>query len=139
MYILFHSYKKFIIIYFVVAHYSSIWRCRFKERNVVMQIFSRFLGCFWKLCKIFFNRRNYVDKRHKSASNDHDGLECISSLHDEYVIVPVDKASNNIVLVWKALSLNYHRIGHSNNAGSATYKRTTFDNDETTISPSCFL
>ena len=55
------------------------------------------------------------------------------SFHDKYVIVPADKASNNIVFVCKAHYINclIKELGiDSNNSGNPTYKRTTFDKDE---------
>ena len=54
------------------------------------------------------------------------------SFHDKYVIVPADKASNNIVFVCKAHYINclIKELGiDSNNSGNPTYKRTTFDKD----------
>jgi hypothetical protein len=33
---------------------------------------------------------------------DQEAVKCLSSLHDKYVIVPADKASNNIVFLCKS-------------------------------------
>ena len=58
---------------------------------------------------------------------------CLSSLHDKYVIVPVEKAANNIVLVCKS---NYFEclikeLGiDSNTSSNTTCKPTSFDKDE---------
>jgi hypothetical protein len=49
--------------------------------------------------------KNCVNSRPKSVFKDQEAVKCLSSLHDKYVIVPVDKASNNIVFVCK--SYNY--------------------------------
>jgi hypothetical protein len=38
----------------------------------------------------------------KSVFKDQEAVKCISSLHDKYVIIPADKASNNIVFVCKS-------------------------------------
>jgi hypothetical protein len=45
---------------------------------------------------------NCVNSRPKSVFKDQDAVKCLSSLHDKYDIVPVDKASNNIVFVCKS-------------------------------------
>ena len=37
-----------------------------------------------------------------SVFKDQEAVKCLSSLHDKYVIVPADKASNNIVFVCKS-------------------------------------
>ena len=79
------------------------------------------------------NLKKQVNKRPKSVFNDHDARKCLSSLHEKYVIVPADKASNNIIFVCKAHYLNciIKEFGiDSNTPGNATYKRTTFDKDE---------
>jgi hypothetical protein len=39
-----------------------------------------------------------VNSRPKSVFKEQEAVKCLSSLHDKYVIVPVDKASSNIVL-----------------------------------------
>ena len=76
--------------------------------------------------------RNVLIKDTKCLFNDHKALECLSSLHEKYVIVPADKASNDIVFVCKAHYRNCHWEFDidSNIPGYATYKRTTFDKDE---------
>ena len=55
------------------------------------------------------------------------------TLPDKYVIVPVDKASNNIVFVCKSYYYEclIKEIGINNNtSGNTTYKPTSFDKDE---------
>ena len=57
----------------------------------------------------------------------------LSSLHDKYVFVPADKASNNIVFVCKSYYYEclIKELGINNNtSGNTTYKPTSFDNDE---------
>jgi hypothetical protein len=46
--------------------------------------------------------KNCVNSRPKSIFKDQEAVTCLSSLHDKYVIVPADKASNNIVFVCKS-------------------------------------
>jgi hypothetical protein len=38
----------------------------------------------------------------KMNFKDQEAVKCLSSLHDKYVIIPADKASNNIVFVCKS-------------------------------------
>ena len=60
-------------------------------------------------------------------------VKCLSSLHDKYVIVPADKASNNIVFVCKSYYFEYliKELGiNSNTSSNTTYKPTSFDKDE---------
>ena len=57
----------------------------------------------------------------------------VSSLHDKYVIVPADKASNNIVFVCKSYyfeCLIKELDINSNTSSNTTYKPTSFDKDE---------
>jgi hypothetical protein len=57
----------------------------------------------------------------------------LSSLHDKYVIVPADKASNNIVFVCKSYyfeCLIKELDINSNTSSNTTYKPTSFDKDE---------
>ena len=60
-------------------------------------------------------------------------VKCPSSLHDKYVIVPADKASNNIVFVCKSYYFEclIKELGiNTNTASNTTYKPTSFDKDE---------
>ena len=53
--------------------------------------------------------------------------------HDKYVIVPADKASNNIIFVGKSYYFEclIKELGmNSNTSSNTTYKPTSFDKDE---------
>jgi hypothetical protein len=50
--------------------------------------------------------KNCVNSRPKTVFKDKKAVKCLSSLYYKYVIVPVDKASNNIVFVCKSYSTN---------------------------------
>ena len=57
-----------------------------------------------------------------------EAVKCLSSLHDKYVIVPVDKASNNIVFVGKSYYFEclIKELGiNSNTSSNTTYKSTS--------------
>jgi hypothetical protein len=77
--------------------------------------------------------KNCVNSRPKSVFKDQEAVKCLSSLHDKYVIVPADKASNNIVFVCKSYYFEcpIKELGiHSNTSSNTTYKPTSFDKDE---------
>jgi hypothetical protein len=64
------------------------------------------------------------------------------SLHDKYVIVPADKASNNIVFVCKSYyfeCLIKELVINSNTSSNTTYKPTSFDNNEILANHRSFL
>ena len=64
------------------------------------------------------------------------------TLHDKSVIVPADKASNNIVFVCKSYYYEclIKEIGINNNtSGNTTYKPTSFDKDEILASHRSFM
>jgi hypothetical protein len=77
--------------------------------------------------------KNCVNSRPKSVFKDQEAVKCLSSLHDKYVIVSADKASNNIVFVCKSyyFECRIKELGINNNTSSnTTYKATSFDKDE---------
>ena len=77
--------------------------------------------------------KNCVNSRPKSVFKDQEAVKCLSSLHDIYVIIPADKASNNIVFVCKSYYFEclIKELGiNSNTSRNTTYKPTSFDKDE---------
>ena len=77
--------------------------------------------------------KNCVNSRPMSVFKYQEAVKCLFSLHDKYVIVPADKASNNIVFVCKSYYFEclIKEIGINNNTSSnTTYKPTSFDKDE---------
>ena len=66
----------------------------------------------------------------KSVFKDQEAVKCLSSLHDNYAIVPADKASNNIVFVCKSYYIEclIKELGiNSNTSSNTTYKPTSFE------------
>ena len=58
--------------------------------------------------------------------------KCLTALHDKYVVVPADKASNNIVFV---CTKYYYKcilteLGYGDSANSSAYTPTNFDKAE---------
>jgi hypothetical protein len=67
-----------------------------------------------------------------SAFHKPEVINELNRLHEEYVLVPADKACNNIVFVCKA---HYHQciineLGINSTIGNRTYTATAFSKDE---------
>ena len=45
--------------------------------------------------------KKYIHKRKKQILSKYRHRECLKKLHDKYVLVPVNKASNNVVVICK--------------------------------------
>ena len=77
--------------------------------------------------------RNSRATRYRSVFNDKDVSATLSDIHDTFVVVPADKASNNVVFVCKKYyiqclinELGIAAVGD----GNATYHRTAFSKDD---------
>ena len=65
---------------------------------------------------------------HKSSTfKDPNGANHLSHLHARYVIVPADKAPNNIVCLYKSHTMDcfIKELGIANSLGNSTYTSTT--------------
>ena len=73
-----------------------------------------------------------MDTKPKSVLHDPDVLANLSDLHDKYVVVPADKASNNIVFVCKTYYYNclIKELGFNSTTGNPTYTHTDFTKEE---------
>ena len=72
--------------------------------------------------------KNCVNSQPTSVFKNQEAVKCPSSLHDKYVIVPANKASNNIVFVCKSYYFEclIKELGINNNTSSnTTYKPTS--------------
>jgi hypothetical protein len=67
-----------------------------------------------------------------SAFNKPEVIRELNILHEEYVLVPADKACNNIVFVCKAhyYQCFINELGINSAIGNSTYTPTTFSKDE---------
>ena len=121
--------QNFKIIMDSVEEYARSWS---KREDVSTSTLSEWIKAIRRLLqRRIYMRSRSVDTRPKSAFND-DVTHCLRDLHDKYVIVPADKASNNIVFVCK---LHYYRclineLGLGETIGNSTYKRTTLSKPE---------
>jgi transcription elongation factor Elf1 len=71
--------------------------------------------------------------------NDKEAVKCLSSLHDKYVIVSVDKASNNMVFVCKSYYFEclIKELGINSNTSSNTTYNINRVNPQTLYQREC--
>ena len=81
--------------------------------------------------RIFVLRRTFNNKP-KSVFNHKAVAKCLSSLHDKYVIVPTDKAANNIVFVCKRYYYEclLSELGYKDNNQKSAYTPTNLNKKE---------
>ena len=90
-----------------------------------------------KLVMSLVNRRVSVlsrtmSRRHESVFDDPDVAAEVAEIHEKFVVVPADKASNNIVFVCKTHYINclMEELGMSTMTGNPTYNLTAISKDE---------
>ena len=73
-----------------------------------------------------------VNTRPKPIFDNIDVIGHLADLHDQYVIVPADKASNNIVFICKAYfySCLIEELGIKGNSINTTYERSNFQKED---------
>ena len=122
-----HNFK---IIMDSVEEYARSWA---KREDVEVETLSEWVRSIKKLVK----RRLYVlsktisTKAH-SVFKDPKVAECLSSLHRDFVVVPADKAANNVVIVCKAFYYEclVKELGIGEIHNNSTYQRTTLTKEE---------
>ena len=126
-----HNFK---IIMDAVEDYARRWIKREVDQDPELESLSDWVRTIRSLVQGRIHKlKNCVNSRPKFVFKDQEAVKCLSSLHDKYVIVPVDKASNNIVFVCKSYYFEclIKELGINNNTSSnTTYKPTSFDKDE---------
>ena len=88
-----------------VEKYARRWA---KKEDVEVDTLSEWV----KSVMSFVNRRVSVlsrtmSRRHESLFDDQDVAAESAEMHEKFVVVPADKASNNIVFVCKTHYINY--------------------------------
>ena len=73
-----------------------------------------------------------MSRPHESVFDDPDVAAELAVIHGKFVVVPADKASNNIVFVYKTHYINclMEELGMSTMTGSPTYNLTAMSKDE---------
>ena len=117
-----------------VEDYARRWTKREVDQDPELESLSDWVRTIRSLVQGRIHKlKNCVNSRPKSVFKDQEAVKCLSSLHDKYVIVPADKASNNIVFVCKSYYYEclIKELGiNSNTSSNTTYKPTSFDKDE---------
>ena len=73
-----------------------------------------------------------MSRRHESVFDDQDVAAELAEIHEKFVVVPADKASNNIVFVCKTHYINcsMEEVGMSTMTGNPTYNLTAMSKEE---------
>ena len=73
-----------------------------------------------------------MSRRQESVFNDPDVAAELAEIHEKCVLVPADKASNNIVFVCKTHYINclMEELGMSTMTGNPTYNLTAMSKDK---------
>ena len=73
-----------------------------------------------------------MSHRHESVFDDPDVAAELAEIHEKFVVVPADKASNNIIFVCKTHYINWlmEELGMSTMTGNPTYNSTAMSKDE---------
>ena len=126
-----HNFK---IIMDAVEDYARRWIKRKVDQDPQLEFLSDWVRTIRSLVQGRIHKlKNCVNSRPKSVFKDQEAVKCLSSLHDRYVIVPANKASNNIVFVCKSYyfeCLIKELCIDNNTSSNTTYKPTSFDKNE---------
>ncbi|XP_070575253.1 cytochrome P450 1A1-like isoform X3 [Ptychodera flava] len=91
-----HNFK---IIMDSVEEYARKWA---KREDVELDTLSEWVKSMRKIVRGRIGRlRSHVCRRPYSVFKDPNAVQCLNDIHDKYVVVPADKAANNIVFVCK--------------------------------------
>ena len=81
-----------------VEDYGRRWIKREVDQDPELESWSDWVGTIRSLVQGRIHKLKYcVNSRPKSIFKEQEAVKCLSSLHDKYIIVPENKASNNIV------------------------------------------
>ena len=118
--------RNFKIIMDAVEDYARRWIQREVDQDPELESLSDWVRTIRSLVQGRIHKlKKCVNSRPKSVFKDQEAAKCLPSLHDKYVSVPVDKASNNIVFVCKSYYFEclIKELGiNSNTSSNTTYK-----------------
>jgi hypothetical protein len=133
----------FKIIMDAVEDYARRWIKREVDEDPELESLSDWVRTIMSLVQgRIYKLKNCVNSRLMSVFKHQEAVMCVSSIHDKYVIVPADKASNNIVFVCKSYyfeCLIKELVINSNTSSNTTYKPTSFDKDEILVNHRSFM
>jgi len=100
---------------------------------VELDTLSEWVSSFRSLIrKRIFKLSRSMSSKVRSIFNDKAIVDNLTDIHSKYVVVPTDKASNNIVFVFKTYYTDclVKELGINNNTGNHTYTPTSLSKDE---------
>ena len=113
-----------------VDDYARRWA---KQKEIELDSLSEWIKSFRHLLK----RRMYmacrsINNKPKSVFSDTDVTKHLADLHNRYVIVPADKASNNVVFVCNTYYFEclQRELDLDDSISKSIYQRTAFSKDE---------
>jgi hypothetical protein len=126
-----------------VEDYARSWIKREVDQDSELESLSDLARTIRSIVQGLIHKfKNCVNSRPKSVLKYQEAVKCFCSLHNTYIIVPADKASNNIVFVCKSYYFEclIKELGINNNTSSnATYEPTSLDKDEILANDRSFM
>ena len=122
--------ENFSLVMNSVEDYARRWA---KHEDVEPDTLSEWLKTIrWLIQSRIRKLKGTMKTRYPSVFSDPEVMSELNRLHDHYVLVPADKASNNIVFICKAHYYNclLEELGFNTNSGNPTYTRSSFSKDE---------
>ena len=122
--------QNFSIIMDACEEYARRWA---KKEDVEVDTLSEWIKSIADVLKRRIQRRKHsVNTRHESIFSDPDVVRELSRLHENFVIVPADKASNNYTFVCKRhyVRILSEELGLNSLPGNPTYNLTDFSASE---------
>ena len=122
--------QNFRLVMDSVEEHARLWA---KREKVEVDTLSEWVKAIRNLVK----RRLYVlsksiSTKPRSVFKNNNVKECLSKLHNDYVVVPADKAANNVVFICKAYYYDclIKELGINGVSSSSAYQHTTFTKEE---------
>ena len=112
-----------------VEEYARRWA---KKEDVEVDTLSEWVKSVMSLvnrCVSVLSRT--ISRRHESVFGDPDVAAELAEIHEKYVVVPTDNASNNTVFVCKTHYINclMEELGMSAMTGNPTYNLTAMSKE----------
>ena len=122
--------QNFSIIMDACEEYARRWA---KKEDVEVDTLSEWIKSIADVLKRRIRRlKHSVNTKHESVFSDPDVVRELSRLHENFVIVPADKASNNYTFVCKRhyVRILSEELGLNSLPGNPTYNLTDFSASE---------
>ena len=122
--------QNFSIIMDACEEYATRWA---KKEDVELDTLSEWIKSISRVLKRRIRRlKHSVSTKHSSILGNPDVARELSRLHDNFIIVPADKASNNFTFVCKRYYFNIlqEELGLNTLPGNPTYTVTDFTASE---------